>query len=247
MIRRRLAVTLAVLAALVGEWLGHSLNYYRLAGVGGLQSALTSGIHDYMLPLGLALLVAAAAGAAGWTRAWLALSRRLDDSATALGLLRRGRRPADLGQGGAARQGSTARTVLGRRGPAPSFAARVVALAVPMGALQCSLYLVQENLERALHGVAWSGLAPLLDGYGAAVWIQAAVAVLMAAALILASRLLHSKRVLVERCERLVGVLWQRAVRGTSSPLPRRSDVLPTSLIFRSVLWGRPPPVLTAT
>jgi hypothetical protein len=61
--RRRLAVTTAVLAALVGEWLGHSLAYYRVAGTAGLQAGLTTGIHDYMLPLGLALLIGAAAGA----------------------------------------------------------------------------------------------------------------------------------------------------------------------------------------
>jgi hypothetical protein len=245
-IRRRLAVTLAVLAALLGEWLGHSLNYYRVAGVAGLQSAVTSGIHDYMLPLGLALLVAAAVGAAAWTKAWLALSRRLDRSAAALAQLRRGQRPADRGQGGG-RVGGPAETVLGRRGPAPSFTARVIALAAPMGALQCSLYVVQENLERALHGIAGTGLAPLLDSHCAAVWVQAVIAVLLAAALVAASAVLRRKHLLVEGYERLVGVLWQRAVRCMSAPLPRRSDVVCTPLILGSTLWGRPPPVLTAT
>jgi hypothetical protein len=245
--RGRLAVTLAVLAALVGEWLGHSVNYYRVAGVAGLQSALTSGIHDYMLPLGLALLAAAALGAAAWTRAWLSLSRRLDRSTVALGQLRRGRRPADRGQCGGTRDGGAAQRMLGQRGPATSFAARVIALAAPMGALQCSLYLGQENLERALHGIAGSGLAPLLDSFGAAAWTQAVVAVVLATALVAASRVLRSKHVLVESYERLVGVLWQRALRGMSSPQPRRCHLLPTALVFRSSLWGRPPPVLTAT
>jgi hypothetical protein len=35
--RGRLAVTSAVFAALVGEWVGHSLNYFRLAGLAGLK------------------------------------------------------------------------------------------------------------------------------------------------------------------------------------------------------------------
>ena len=86
--RRRLAVTAVAVASLVGEWLGHGAAYYRVAGIAGLQAGLTGGIHDFMLPLGLALLLGAAAGATAWTRAWLALGRRLDRSGAALRLLR---------------------------------------------------------------------------------------------------------------------------------------------------------------
>jgi len=82
--RRRLAVTAVAVASLVGEWLGHGAAYYRVAGIAGLQAGLTGGIHDFMLPLGLALLLGAAAGATAWTRAWLALGRRLDRSGAAL-------------------------------------------------------------------------------------------------------------------------------------------------------------------
>ncbi len=240
--RRRLAVTGAVLAALVGEWIGHSLSYYRVAGLAGLQAGLVTGVHDYMMPLGLALLVGAAASATIWARAWLALGARLDRSVVRMGSLLRGSRV----DGVTSREAfsSAHRTESWSR--RTSFGARTLALAVPMALLQCSLYLAQENLERAVHGLPSGGLAPLVDGFGAAAWIQAGMAVLMAAATVLAMRLLRSRAAAVERCERLVRALRQRAQRTTSSAPPRSTDVTPAQLLLRSGLWVRPPPVSAA-
>jgi hypothetical protein len=239
--RRRIAVTGAVLAALVGEWLGHSLSYYRVAGVAGLQAGLTSGVHDYMVPVGLALLVGAAVGAAAWTRAWLALGRRLDRSAAALARLRSGAGLREPAPGGAPPVGAS-----GGVAHAPSYAARVVALAAALAVVQCSLYLLQENLERALHGLPTGGLSPLLDRYGAAAWIQAAIGLLLATVLVAAMRLITARRSVAERCERMVRAMWERAVRSTSSPRPRPSTVIPAQLLLRNALWSRPPPVLAA-
>jgi hypothetical protein len=241
--RRRLAVTGAALAALVGEWLGHSLTYYRSAGLAGLQAGLTTGVHEYMVPLGLALLVAAAATATLWTRAWLALGARLDRSAARARSVLRGE-----GCDAVAGVGVTRRPLLAdlSRGRASSCCVRVLALAVPMALVQCSLYLVQENLEAAVHGLHGGGLAPLVDGLGSAAWIQAAVALLIATAAVLSSGVLRSRAEAVERCERLVRALWLRRYREASSALPRPTHATPLQLRLRNALWVRPPPVLAA-
>jgi hypothetical protein len=240
--RRRLAVTGAVLAAVVGEWIGHSLSYYRVAGLAGLQAGLVTGVHDYMVPLGVALLVGAAATATIWARAWLALGARLDRSAIRLGSLLRGRRAGAVGSQEAVlsadRTGSWSRRT--------SFGAHTFALAIPMALLQCSLYLAQENLERTAHGLPGGGLGPLVDGFGASAWIQAGVAVLMAATTVLAMRLLRSRAAAVERSERLVRALWRRAQRPVSSATPRPMHVTPAQLLLRSAVWVRPPPVPAA-
>jgi hypothetical protein len=240
--RRRLAVTGAVLAALVGEWIGHSLSYYRVAGLAGLQAGLVTGVHDYMVPLGLALLVGAAVTATMWAGAWLALGARLDRSVLRIGSLLRGSRVVAV---------ATTDTHSRPRSAVPSprrtsFGARMLALAAPMALVQCALYLVQENMERAVHGLPSGGLAPLVDGFGAAAWIQAGVAVLMAAAIALAMRALRSRAAVVERCERLVRALWQRTQRATSWAPPRSTDVIPAQLLLRSGLWVRPPPAPAA-
>jgi hypothetical protein len=232
-IRRRLTVTAAVLAALAGEWLGHSIAYYRVAGVAGLQAGLTSGVHDYMLPLGAVLLAAAALGATAWTRAWLALGRRLDRSASALARLRRGHRSAGAPEVGRAPV---------RSDPAPTIAAAIVALALPMAAFQSALYLLQENLERALHGMPAPGLTPVVDAYGVATWIQVMVALLVATFLVPALRLLRSRAASAERWERLVRAIWQRTERSASSPPPLPVHLVPAHLALSSGLWQRPPP-----
>jgi hypothetical protein len=235
--RRRLAVTAVVLAALVGEWIGHSLAYYRLAGIAGLQAGLTSGVHDYMLPLGLLLVVGAATGAAVWTRTWLALGRRLDRFTEALSRLRRGAGPGDA---------PVPRSVAIAPWRAPSLAARVAALALPMALIQCALYLVQENLERTAHGLTAPGVRPLLEDFGAAIWIQAGVALTLAVALVVATRLLRSRLEEVNRIARVVRALWERARRATSSPQPMTAFVVAAQLLLHSAIWQRPPPAPAA-
>ena len=237
--RRRLAVTAAVLAVLAGEWIGHSLSYFRVAGVAGLQAGLSGGLHEYMVPLGVALLVGGAAGAAIWVRSWVALGRRLDRAAEVMARLRWRHpveRPSDRHLAGAP----------GTPASPPSFVSRVLALALPMALLQCSLFAVQENLERAVHGIAGGGVAPLLDGHGAGAAIQAGVALALATVLVAAVRLLRARSAAAALCERIVRVLWQRALRSTSSAPPGRSDVIPAQLLLRTTLWGRPPPLPSA-
>jgi hypothetical protein len=234
--RRRLAVTAVVVTALVGEWLGHGISYYRAAGIAGLQAGLGGGIHDYMLPLAAVLLAVAAAGAAGLTRAWLALGHRLDSSARLLARLRRGDRHAALVPP-SQQPGRVADLAF-----MPSPLARVLALALPLAVVQCALYLVQENLERALRGLAAGGLGPLLDGGGAAAWIQTAVALVLATILTAALLLLRARHRSVERIERLAYAFWQRSRRDAAQPANPRPHVTAARLLLGSALWQRPPP-----
>jgi hypothetical protein len=223
--------------ALVGEWLGHGLAYYRSAGVAGLRAGLGGGIHGYMLPLAAGLLVAAVAGATWLTRAWLVLGRRLDASAALIARLRAGERRGPepvlrLPAGGR------------RRGPEPSPRAGLIALGLLLGALQCALFLAQENLERVLQGAPAAGLAPLAGASGAATWIQLGVAAVLGAVLTAGGRLLRSRVRAVERLESVIRALCQRARVTTEvgRPAVGRRVVTVTGLLG-SAVWQRPPPV----
>lgn len=233
--RRRLAVTAVVVTALVGEWIGHGISYYRVAGVAGLQAGLGGGIHEYMLPLAALLLALAAAGAAGLVRAWLALGRRLDRSARLLARLRRGDGDASAALAEHPDQAADP-------GFLPSRLARVLALALPLAVLQCAIYVVQENLERTLRGLPAGGLGPLLDGRGAAAWIQAAVALVLAAILTAALLVLRRRHRTVQRIERLARAFWRRTCREPALPAHPRPHVTATQLLLGSALWQRPPP-----
>ncbi len=231
--RRRLAVAAAVLATLAGEWLGHSLSYFRAAGLAGLQAGLTSGVHDYMVPLGVLLLIGAAATATMWARAWVTLGSRLDQSVALIRSLLRGARPS-----------AAPRTA--RLEAAPSLGGRWLALALPMAVAQCGLYVLQENVEQAVHGIVGGGLAPLAEGFGAAAWIQTGVAALMAGAIVFAMRVLRSRIAAVDHCEHLVRALWLRAHRRKSSAPPRSAHVIAARLLPGTARWVRPPPVPVA-
>jgi hypothetical protein len=234
--RRRIAATAAVLAALVGEWLGHSIAYFRVGGVAGLQAGLAGGLHAYMLPLGAVLLVPAAAGVAAWSRAWVALGRRIERGAAALAALRGGF--------------FTAEPPSGARGPRPrrqpALVGSVAAFALPMAAMQCLLFVAQENLERSLHGMPAVGLAPLIDGFGAAAWIQGLMAIVLAAVLVLAMRLHHSREATVRRWARMAQSMWHRLRRDPSPAQTTQPHVVPALLVLGSALWQRPPPSAAA-
>lgn len=221
------------IAALAGEWLGHTIAYYRSAGIPGLRAGLAGGVHGYMLPLALALLIVAGAGAAGFTRAWLGLGRRLDRAAATV------RRLSAGGRGPSAPPEVTATP----QTPLSSTWSRLVALALPLGLAQCALYVVQENLERIVHGFAGRGTAPLTDSFGAAAWIQLATAALLAVLLFAAAALLHSRHRAVAEIERRARALWLRVWRRPAvGPSRSAAHVVPCRLLFGCALWQRPPP-----
>jgi hypothetical protein len=230
---RRLAAGAAgafVLVALVGAWLGHTLEYLRVvAGAGPGRSAL-AGVHAYMLPAGVLLALAAAAAGAGCWGAWLGLGRRLDRARAGLVHAWRGGGP-----GPAAPPGRATRAV--------SPPARLLALWLPLGAAQVGLHLAQENVESILAGGRAAGLGPLLGVHWAAGALQLGVALVLAAALLLAGRLLAGRVRALERCERLLRTLWERR-RGGGVPRGARPCLDPPVERFGRQLWSRPPPAL---
>ena len=226
--RHAAAAAAVVVAALLGAWLGHTLEYLRVGGAPGLGTALAAGVHVYMLPLGVLLVLAAAAGAAAGHRAWLGLGLRLDTTRAALFRALRGHAP---GPAFAA-------------GPVVSVPGRLLALWLPLGAVQIALYLGQENLETLLAGRPAAGLAPLLGAHRAAAGVQLAVALVLAAALLLAGRLLAGRARELARCVRLLRVLaWSRRCAGDAPAAPILHLPAPVERFGRQ-LWSRPPPLV---
>src|SRR5207253_1324120 len=151
----------AMLAALIGSWLGHTLEYLRVDGGAGMERSLLAGVHAYMVPTGGLLALAAALAGARCRRAWLLLGRRLDRARGALRRLVRGERIAPSAPG---------------RAPAVSAPAGLLALWLPLGAAQIALYLAQENLEAMLAGAPAPGPGPIVGAHWAAAAVQLGVA-----------------------------------------------------------------------
>lgn len=216
-----------VLLALLGAWAGHTLEYLRMVGGAGPGPRGLGGAHVYMVPLGALLALAAAAAAAGCWRAWLGLGRRLDRA-----------------RAGLARAWRGGRTAPAPTGPVPRVSppARLVALWLPLGAAQVTLYLVQENLESILAGGGPAGAGPLLGIHRAATAIHAAVALVLAAAMLAAGRLLARRAGVLAGCERLLRVLWSPRRAAAGLPGRARPRLGPPVDRFGRQLWCRPPP-----
>ena len=236
MTRRRAAVCGAILAAVGGEWLGHGLAYYRAAGLPGLYAGLGGGVHDYMLPLGIAIVVAGFAGAALWLRAWTALGRRFDNAVRLVRQVQRGRVTGAV----AARRSDPA-------SPRTSAVAAIAALALPLAALQVVLFLVQENAERAVHGLPLAGIAPIAASGGAAAWIQVTVALVVATLLMPLFRALDRRLRAARRHERLARALLLHLARPPARPTPVLPVLRPAHLRQRAALWRGPPQVAAST
>ncbi len=216
-----------VVAALLGAWLGHTLEYLRVVdGAAPVRSAL-AGAHAYMVPVGVLLGLAAAAAGAGCRRAWLSLGRRLDRARAGLARTWRGGRPVPA-------SGSA---------PVVSPPARLAALWLPLGAAQLGVYLAQENIESILAGGRAAGLGPILGVHWAAAALQLGVALVLAAALLVARRALAGRAGALERCERLLRTLWARR-RDGGVPGAARPGLDPPVERFGRQLWSRPPPAL---
>jgi hypothetical protein len=217
-----------VLLAFVGAWVGHTLEYARLAGTLGTRSSPLSSVHADMLPFAAVLTLAAALlGIRAW-RAWLGLGQRLD---AARGCLARALR----GHGGQARPAAGS--------PLPSGGSRWLALSLMLAALQIGIYLVQENLEGVAAGLGVRGLGPVTGVHWMAPLLHVAVAALLASVAVAASHRLRARTRRIEVCERLVlrllgrlaprpSVLDRPTAQWCPSPVDR----------FGGLLWRRPPP-----
>lgn len=225
--RRRLFAPSMVLLALVGTWTGHTLEYARVAGRGGLRDELFGSVHLYMLPVGAVLVALAAAGSLSWWRAWQALGRGLDAARDALAASLRGHRVAA--------PPATA---------PPSTVASWGALTLLLAGLQLVLYLGQENLETAAAGAQVPGLRVFAGVHTAAPLVHLAVAAMLAALMVRAAALLR------RRTERLTGVvrllrILLAALAAAAPPAARVAEWRPSPLDRHGAhLWSRPPPDL---
>jgi hypothetical protein len=223
----RLTATCGVLLALVGVWLGHAIEYVRVWGGTGFDRALTGPTHAYMVPVGVALGIAAALTARQAWVSWQRLARRLDSAALALRLALRGR-------------GSEAAPGASIAAPA-SWEARMLSLGALLAIAQVCLYLLQENLEALATGRAMPGLGAVSGVHWAAALIQLDIAFVLLAAVALFVRRFRARIATVGAIESLVRLL-RGALRARSAPRPHPLfDAAPHEWL-RPAAWSRPPP-----
>jgi hypothetical protein len=228
--RLRLAASSGVLLALAGVWLGHTVEYARVGGLDGLGQVMVGSLHVYMLPVGMLLALAAAAGAVRGVRLWLHLGRRL-------AALRRALPGALRGTRGAAVRGEAVAAM----GAAPPVLSRVAAWWLPLTALQIGLYLFQENVEAAISGAPAPGLGAISGVHALAPLVHAGVALLLCAAVAVALRLLHRRAGAVAWVAALIRHLLDRI--GSLRPVAPRAEVPVLQPLDRfGRLWCRPPP-----
>ncbi|HZS14334.1 MAG TPA: hypothetical protein VFC09_07035 [Candidatus Dormibacteraeota bacterium] len=229
--RIRLAASGGVLLALAGVWLGHTIEYWRVNGAAGLGRVMVGSLHAYMLPVGMLLALAAAAGAMHGLRLWLRLGRQLGGLRPALAGALRGHRVAAAPR----RVEATWR---------PRGGVRIAAWWLPLTVLQIGLYLFQENVEAGIAGAPAPGFGAVTGVHALAPLVHAAVALLLLAAVALGSRLLHRRVEAVERTIALLRHLLDRL--GSMRPQAPRAAaaVRPAPLDRFGRLWSRPPPAL---
>ena len=234
--KRQLLVGGFVALALVGLWLGHTVEYVRVLGTAGFTTELTGSVHAYMLPLGAVLAVAATVGGAWIWRWWVALGARLDRARAMASDLLQGRFPTTAAPLGAS---STPK--------APTFAAGVLAAWPALALLQIALYLIQENVEALAAGAQAPGFGAITGVHALAPLVHAGVALVLVVAGAGLLRLLQRRARQVAVVEAAVRALLRRW-RGVPQPLPIPADrdaSAPSQLLGRHILQ-RPPPSLLA-
>ena len=233
--RRQLLVGGFAALALVGLWLGHTVEYVRVLGTAGLTTELTGSVHAYMLPLGAALAFAAAIGGVWIWRSWVALGARLDRArGMATSLLRGRTTPAEPVAEATSRH-------------SPSLAAGVLAAWPALALLQIALYLVQENVEALAAGAPAPGFGAITGVHALAPLVHAGVALVLVIAGAGLLRLLQRRAKQIAVVEAVIRALLRRW-RALPQPLalpPERDAVAPSLLLGRHILQ-RPPPALLA-
>ncbi|MGH7687444.1 MAG: hypothetical protein ACREN2_11600 [Candidatus Dormibacteria bacterium] len=233
--RRRLLVGGAVALALIGLWLGHTLEYMRVLGTAGLNTELFGSVHAYMLPLGAALAFAAATGGLWLWRLWSALGRRVDGGRAAIRSLFRGRPVQPPGEPPSS---------LGR---APSFWAGVLVAWPALALLQIALYIFQENAEALAGGVRAPGLGAVSGVHWMAPFVHAAVAFVLVTIAAAVVRLLGRRVQTVARIEAVLRALLRaRRLLPQRLSAPASRDLRAPFLLLGLQRRQRPPPTLFA-
>jgi hypothetical protein len=223
----RAAASGGVLLALVGLFIGHTLEYLRVWGAAGVVASMTNPVHAYMLPVGAVLVLLSAIFALRLRRAWRTLNHRLDSAAASLRRIWRGRPEAAV-----------------EPRPRSTPGTRLVAIWLPLAVAQIVLYVVQENVEAVASGHPAPGMAAITGIHWAAPFVHLYVALLLACVVRICQVLLHRREVVVERIEALVRAMVRR--RHDVAPRidgARTRSVSPFERVGRH-LWRRPPPLL---
>ncbi len=226
----RVAASGGALLALVGLWIGHTLEYLRVLGSAGLPGSLVSPVHAYMLPVaGVLVGLSALFGLRLW-RAWRALSDRLDRAAAGLHRIWRGRTEA----------------IPDVPVPRSSRGAGLIALWLPLAAVQIVLYLIQENVEAIARAQPAPGWGAITGIHWAAPLVHLYVALLLACGVRICQILFRRHEAVVERTESLLRAVARRVRR----PVPHLTS---PSLLADAPdrwlgwhVWRRPPPLLFA-
>ena len=230
--RRRLVVAAGTALALLGLWIGHTVEYIRVWGGAGLQRELVGSVHLYMLPLGAAIAAGAAFGGVRLWRAWAVLGARLDAARLAVPALLRGRHvelPDPLED---------------RR---PSFVAGILVAWPLLTLLQVALYVFQENVEAAVGRYPMPGLGAVTGVHALAPAVHAGVALVLLVAFAVVLRLVRRRADIVVAVESSVRALL-RALRGRA-PLvlePVELHQRAPRQRFGCDVRQRPPPALLA-
>jgi hypothetical protein len=226
--RARIAASSGVLLALIGLFIGHTLEYLRVWGPQGVVASMTNPVHAYMLPVAGVLVVLSAVFAFRLALAWRALNQRLDHAAAGVRRMWRG-------------GGDEIRSA---REPRSTPGTRLAAIWLPLAAAQIALYLVQENIEAVAQSRPAPGLGAITGIHWAAPLVHLYVSLLLACLVRICQILFHRREVVVERVESLLRAICRRA--RTVTVISRRPAGQAASPIDRlgSHLWRRPPPLL---
>jgi hypothetical protein len=218
------------LLALVGLWLGHTVEYARVWGTSGLSAELFGSIHAYMLPLVgvIALFAAAFAGRLWWI--WAHLGHRLDSARARCAAVLRGRPFA---------ASTTTPVEL-----TSSLSSRIAVAWPALTVLQVGFYLFQENIEAVAAGAPAPGLSAITGVHALAPLVHAAVSLLLLLTAALLLRLFRRRVEAVRVAERALRHLLARIQRDVPAPLPVTAAT-PLQLLGTGV-WCRPPPLLPA-
>jgi hypothetical protein len=226
----RFAASGGVVLAIVGLFIGHTLEYLRVWGSAGVVASMTNPAHVYMLPVAAVLLVLSAAFALRLARAWQALNDRLDRAGAGVRRMWRGR----------SEHAPAARSVRSNAGT------RLLAIWLPLAAAQIVLYVIQENVEALATSQRAPGLGAITGIHWAAPLVHLYVSLVLAATVRICQVLFHRREAAVARVEALLRALGRRC--RTVLPVFRRPAarvVTPIERVGRH-LWRRPPPLLLA-
>ena len=227
----RVAASGGVLLALIGLFIGHTLEYLRVWGPPGVVGFDDQpGARLHAPGRAACSSCSAPSSRSGLARAWQALNQRLDRAAAGV------RRHLAWTAGELAGE---------HAGPDPAPGTRLVAIWLPLAAAQIVLYLVQENVEAVARSQPAPGLGAITGIHWAAPLVHLYVSLLLACLVRICQVLFHRREVVVERVEALLRAIVRRRLRAAAS-IRRRAPsrrLAPIDRLGRH-LWRRPPPLL---